>query len=88
TRVASIATPVKALPAFDNPTFGTLAGDDLLFLAASHWHRVGPNGRVVDPPLPDVPVLRTSIREAREVIVGEEMLEKLKRQGRPAPQGR
>lgn len=88
TRVASLATLAKAQPAFDNPTFGTVAGDDLLFLGASHWHRVGPGGRVVDPPLPDVPVLRSSIKDAKNVIVGEEMLEKLKRQGGPVmPRG-
>jgi len=82
-RVASIATVAKALPAFDNPTFGTVAGDDLLFLGASHWHHVTADGQVVNPPLPDVPVLRSSIKDARNVIVGEEMLEKLKRQGGP-----
>ena len=81
TRVSSLATVAKALPSFDNPTFGTLAGDDLLFLAASHWHRVGPDGRAQNPPLPDVPVLRSSVKNARNVVVGEEMLEKLKRQG-------
>lgn len=83
TRVASLATMAKALPAFDNPTFGTVAGDDLLFLAASHWRLVGPDGRAIDPPLPDVTVLRSSIKDAKNVIVGEEMLEQLKRQGGP-----
>jgi len=88
TRVANIATIAKALPEFDNPTYGTVAGDDLLFLAASHWHHVGPNGRVIDPPLPDVPVLRASIGAAENSVLGEEMLERLRRQGAlPAPQG-
>lgn len=88
TRVASIATIAKALPEFDNPTFGTVADDDLLFLAASHWHLVAPNGRAVEPPLPDVPVLRASIEAAKNVIVGEDVLEKIKRQGSPAaPRG-
>lgn len=87
TRVANIATMAKALPEFDDPTFGTVAGDDLLFLAASHWQRVGPDGRAVDPPLPDVPVLRVSIADATNTVVGEEMLERLKRQqGAPRPQ--
>lgn len=83
TRVASVATVVKALPAFDNPTFGVVAGDDLLFLGASHWHYTGPDGRVVNPPLPDVAVLRSSIGGASNVVVGQEMLEKLKRQAEP-----
>jgi sugar lactone lactonase YvrE len=79
TRVASIATVAKALPEFDNPTWGTMAGDSLLFLAASHWHRVGPDGRPVDPPLPDVPLMRTRIDRAQSVVLGEEMLEEFKR---------
>ena len=80
TRVANIATVAKALPAFDNPTFGTVAGDDLLFLGASHWHLVGPDGRPLERALPAVPVLRAAVDEAQSVIVGEEMLERLKRQ--------
>jgi len=79
TRVASVAPMAKALPSFDNPTFGTVAGDDLLFLAASHWHHVGPDGRALNPPLPDVPVMRTSIKNAQAAVVGEEVLEELKR---------
>jgi hypothetical protein len=82
TRVANIATIAKALPEFDNPTWGTVAGDNLLFLAASHWHRVGPNGRPVNPPLPDVPVLRAAIDSAPSVVLGDEMLEELQRRQR------
>jgi len=80
TRVANIATMAKALPEFDDPTFGTVAGDDLLFLAGSHWQRVGPDGRPVDGALPDVPVLRVSIADATNTVVGEEMLQRLKQQ--------
>lgn len=88
TRVASIATIAKALPEFDNPTFGTVAGDDLLFLAASHWHRVNREGRPVDPPLPAVPVLRSPIDAAEDVVVGDQMLDQIQRQGGPVdPQG-
>ena len=85
TRVANIATMAKALPAFDDPTFGTVAGEDLLLLARSHWQRVGPDGRPVKPPLPAVPVLRLSIEEATNTVVGEEMLEELKRRGAVNP---
>ncbi|MGK7295633.1 MAG: SMP-30/gluconolactonase/LRE family protein [Candidatus Wenzhouxiangella sp. M2_3B_020] len=80
TRVANIATVAKALPAFDNPTFGTVAGDDLLFLGASHWHLVGPDGRPLERPLPAVPLMRAAIDEAESVILGEDMLERLKQQ--------
>ena len=87
-RVANIATMAKALPQFEDPTFGTVAGDELLFLAGSHWQRVGSDGRPVDPPLPDVPVLRVSIADATNTVVGEEMLERLKQQrGDSRPQG-
>lgn len=82
TRVAGLATMAKALPAFDNPTFGTLAGDDLLFLGASHWHHVESNGRAVNPPLPAVPVFSSSIEGAENVTIGEEMLDEIKRPGR------
>lgn len=87
TRVANIATLAKALPEFDDPTFGTVAGDDLLFLAASHWQRVGSDGRPIDPPLPDVPVLRVSIEDATDTVVGEEVLEQLKQGGGAPPEG-
>lgn len=80
TRVATVAPMAKALPSFDNPTFGTVAGDDLLFLAASHWHQVGSDGRALQPPLPDVPVMRTSIKNAQATVVGEEIVEEIKRQ--------
>ncbi len=79
TRVQNIATLVRALPEFDTPTFGTVAGDDLLFLASSHWSRVDADGRPVDPPLPAIPVLRTSIDEAEDMVVGKEMIERIKR---------
>jgi len=88
TRVAKIGILAKALPEFDDPTFGTVTGDDLVFLGGSHWQRVGPNGRPVDPPLPDVPVLRVSIEEAMNTVAGEEMLDQFKRSGAAStPQG-
>lgn len=82
TRVAQVAILARALEVFDNPTYGTVAGDDLLFFANSHWHRVDRSGRPVDPPLPDVTVLKSPIDEASNVIVGEEVLEQLKRKGK------
>ncbi|MDT8450117.1 MAG: hypothetical protein RQ847_08060 [Wenzhouxiangellaceae bacterium] len=82
TRVAQVAILARALEAFDNPTYGTVAGDDLLFFANSHWHRVDRSGRPVDPPLPDVTVLKSSIDEASKVVVGEEALKKLQQQQR------
>ncbi|MFU8877548.1 MAG: SMP-30/gluconolactonase/LRE family protein [Wenzhouxiangellaceae bacterium] len=80
TRVAQVATVAKALPEFDNPTYGTLEGNDLLFLASSHWHHVAGSGRPVSPPLPPVAVMRASVDQAANVVVGEEILEQLKSQ--------
>lgn len=80
TRVAQVATVAKALPEFDNPTYGTLEGDDLLFFASSHWHHVDGAGRAVSPPLPSVPVMRAAVDQAAGIVVGEEIMEQLKRQ--------
>lgn len=79
-RVENVAPLVVAEPRFDTPTFGTLIGDDLVFLASSHWDDVTPNGRPASGPLPDVPVLRSPVDEARTLVVGREMLEQLKQQ--------
>jgi len=80
TRVAEVATLIKGLDGFDNPTYGTLDGDDLLLLARSHWHLVNDGGRPIDPPLPDVPVLRTPIPEAANVVAGQEILDQILKQ--------
>jgi hypothetical protein len=77
TRVASIATVARGLPEFDNPSWGAMAGDDLVFLAASHWHLVGPDGRPKNPPLPSVPVMRAPIDQAESITVGEEMIQEI-----------
>ncbi|MDT8439943.1 MAG: hypothetical protein RQ729_13145, partial [Wenzhouxiangellaceae bacterium] len=73
------------LPSFEDPTYGTLAGDELLFLARSHWGRVNSAGLPIDPPLPDVPVLRANLDDAVNVVVGEKILEQIRQGG--APQG-
>lgn len=80
TRVENIAPLVVAHPAFDIPTFGTLVGDQLLFLASSHWDKVDASGRPVSGPLPPVAVLRSSVDEAQNLVVGRELLEQMKQQ--------
>jgi len=86
-RVTGIATVAKALEQFENPTYGALDGGDLLLLARSHWQRVDGEGRPIDPPLPDVPVLRLSVAEALEVVVGERLIEQIKQQAGQPPEG-
>jgi len=83
TAVENIATLARALPEFDTPTYGTVAGDDLLFLASSHWPRVDGEGRPVNPPLPEIPVLRASISDAEEIVVGREMIDRIKGESEP-----
>ncbi|NKI34955.1 hypothetical protein HFP89_07235 [Wenzhouxiangella sp. XN79A] len=80
TRVESVAPLVVADPRFDIPTFGTLVGDDLLMLASSHWDKVSAQGQPVGGPLPPVAVLRSAVNEAQNLVVGQEMLEQMKRQ--------
>lgn len=79
TRVANVAPLVVAQPEFDTPTFGTIEGNDLIFLAASHWSRVDGNGRPLQRPLPDVPVMRVDVEEAPQLVVGQEMLDEMRR---------
>ncbi|MEM7053565.1 MAG: hypothetical protein AAF446_03345 [Pseudomonadota bacterium] len=79
TRVADIAPLLVAQPEFDTPTFGTIEGNDLIFLAASHWSKVDGNGRPLQRPLPDVPVMRVDVEEAPQLVVGAEMLEEMRR---------
>lgn len=76
--VEQIAALAVAQPEFDIPTWGVLAGDDLLFLGASHWQHVDSRGRAVAPPLAAVPVLRSPIDRAENVVVGSEMIERIK----------
>lgn len=80
TRVSNIATIAKALPAFDIPTFGTLAEDELLFFGSSHWHKVSGNGRPLDPPLSAIPVLRASVDQAPNMVAEQEMLQRFQQQ--------
>lgn len=86
-RVTGVATVAKALPEFENPTYGALAGDDLLLLARSHWQRVDGEGRAIDPPLPEVPVLRLSVADAAEVVAGDRLIEQIKQKVGQPPQG-
>jgi len=88
TSVESIAPLSVALPEFDTPTFGTMVDNRLVYLAASHWDKVGENGQPFDPPLPAIPVLSSAVDEAENLVVGKEMLEQLKQQGRAVtPEG-
>ncbi|MEM1080502.1 MAG: hypothetical protein AAGH65_02870 [Pseudomonadota bacterium] len=82
TRVANVAPLVVAQPQFDTPTFGTLEGNELFFLAASHWSRVDQNGTPLQRPLPDIPIMRVNVEEAPRLVVGAEMLEEMKRRSR------
>lgn len=84
-RIENVAPLVVAHPRFDTPTFGTLAGDDLLFLGSNHWDDVRPDGRPIDGPLPANAVLRSPVDEAQTLVVGREMLERMKQQGQPMP---
>jgi sugar lactone lactonase YvrE len=77
--VVAVAPVVAALDQFDVPTFGALAGDELYFLAASHWQRVDSRGRPTGGNLPAVPIMRTNLEAPEVMVVGQEVLEQLQR---------
>ncbi|MCA1780544.1 MAG: olfactomedin domain-containing protein [Xanthomonadaceae bacterium] len=87
TSVESIAPLSVALPEFETPTFGAMVDNRLVYLAASHWDKVDENGLPLDPPLPAIPVLSSAVDEAENLVVGKEMLEQLKQQGRAVTPG-
>ncbi|GAB4168587.1 MAG: hypothetical protein Kow0020_02010 [Wenzhouxiangellaceae bacterium] len=79
TAVEQVAALAVALPDFDMPTWGTLAGDDLLYFASSHWHKVDSRGRpTVKEGLPPVKVLKSAVDHAEEIVVGKEIIERIK----------
>jgi len=76
--VEQIAAIAVAQPEFDIPTWGTLVGDDLFYFGSSHWQQVDSRGRPVAPPLVNVPILRSPVERAENVVVGSEMIERIK----------
>jgi hypothetical protein len=41
-------TLARNLPEFDEPTLGTVVGDDFYFIANSHWNRFDRNNNLPD----------------------------------------
>ncbi|WP_376695046.1 SMP-30/gluconolactonase/LRE family protein [Wenzhouxiangella sp. EGI_FJ10305] len=82
--VTSVAPLAAAKEEFDTPTFGTMDGQMLYFLAGSHWPHVDQKGNAVDN-LPDVPIMQLDVDAASVQVVGQQVLEQLKRQGRGVP---
>jgi len=75
--VIEVAPLVAALPQFDTPTFGVIVGDELVFLAGSHWRHVDGRGRRTGTSLPDVALLATALDSARVLGVGQPMLDEI-----------
>lgn len=78
--VTAVAPLVAALPEFDTPTFGTLVDNTLYFLAGSHWGHVDPRGRPRSGKLPQISLMTTDVDSAAVMVVGQEILEQLRRQ--------
>ncbi len=89
TRVANIVPLLAAHPDFDTPTFGTLADRELILIASSHWDKVDGSGRPLASPLPDTPLLALRVDSEKQMMVGREVLEQLRRQVTPGtpPEG-
>jgi len=83
--VTSVAPLAAARKEFDMPTFGVMDGQDLYFLAVSHWRYANIDG---DPKedWPEVPIMKLDVDNASVQTVGEEVLDQLKKQQKPSPQ--
>jgi hypothetical protein len=75
TSVTGVGALAVAQPFFDYPNFGALRGDELVFLANSHWVRE------LDEPKP-IRVARTRISAANDLNVDQKkLLQELERRG-------
>ena len=60
-------------PAFDQPTYGTVVDDNLVYLGANHWSRVNREGEPLDgDSLPPVPVVRTALDSEKAMEVRDQ----------------
>lgn len=78
--VTAVAPIAAAQPEFDTPTFGVMDGQDLYFLAASHWQHVDHSGQSSSDPLPEVPIMKIDVDNASVRVVGQEVLDQLRSQ--------
>ncbi len=76
--VEGVAPLAAAREEFDTPTFGVMDGNNLYFLAASHWQHVDAEGNARTK-LPGVPIMKIDVDNASVQNVGREMLDELKR---------
>ena len=61
TTIISSRILARKLPEFDEPTLGTIVGDDFLFVANSHWNRFDRDGNLPDD-LQGPIILKISLR--------------------------
>ncbi len=78
--VVNVAAIAGALEEFDVPTFGTIVGNELFFLGASHWQKVDQTGQPLQGDLPPVPILRSDVSAPKSMVAGHELLDELRRQ--------
>ncbi|MFU8831462.1 MAG: hypothetical protein ACNA7J_04820 [Wenzhouxiangella sp.] len=78
--VVNVAAIAGALEEFDVPTFGTMVGDKLYFLGASHWQKVDQRGQPAQGELPPVPILHSDVSAPKSMVAGHELLDELRRQ--------
>jgi hypothetical protein len=79
--VTAVAPIAAGRADFDTPTFGVMDGQQLYFLAGSHWQHVDAQGNPRGS-LPEVAVLKIDVDAASVRVVGQEVLEQLQRQQR------
>lgn len=84
--VTAVAPLAAGLEEFDMPTFGVMDGQKLYFLGGSHWQHVNTQDNVDAESLPDVPIMTIDVDNASVQVVGQEILDELKRQQRQREQ--
>lgn len=78
--VTAVAPLAAGQEEFDMPTFGVMDGQELYFLAGSHWQHVNAEGDAAEGELPEVPIMSVDVDNASVQVVGQEILDELKRQ--------
>lgn len=82
--VTAVAPLAAGVETFDMPTFGVMNGEDLYFLAGSHWQHVNAEGNPAGKQLPDVPIMTIDVDNASVQVVGQEVIDEIKRQQQEA----
>lgn len=69
-RFVSVAVVESSHSAWGEPTLGTIAGDEMLYIADGQWERYGPNGALTDGRAPRPTPIRRTIELIPSIVIG------------------